>query len=100
MSSLTFGWFRRESAGINLDQVSPMGNWLGARTSAPSRAPNPTFAVQRRQGGRTGRLPAVTAAIAQWKFSPALVNGLPVARKVVLPVNIVDSFDKSAVAMK
>lgn len=43
---------------------------------------------------------AVSAAVAQWKFSPALVNGLPVAKKVVLPVNIVDTFDKSAVAMK
>jgi hypothetical protein len=43
---------------------------------------------------------AVTAAVAQWKFSPALVAGLPVAKKVILPVNIVDSFDKSAVAMK
>ena len=43
---------------------------------------------------------AVSAAVAQWKFSPALVDGLPVAKKVVLPVNIVDSFDKSAVAMK
>lgn len=43
---------------------------------------------------------AVSAAVAQWRFSPALVAGLPVAKKVVLPVNIVDSFDKSAVAMK
>ncbi|SDR98291.1 TonB family C-terminal domain-containing protein [Opitutus sp. GAS368] len=44
---------------------------------------------------------AVTAAVAQWKFSPALVDGLPVARKVVLPVNIVDSLDNAAVvAMK
>ncbi len=36
---------------------------------------------------------AVTAAIAQWKFSPVLVDGLPVARKVVLPVSIVDNLD-------
>ena len=44
---------------------------------------------------------AVTDAIAQWKFSPALVNGLPVARKVSLPVSIVDSFDASTrLAMK
>jgi TonB family protein len=44
---------------------------------------------------------AVTAAVAQWKFSPALVDGLPVARKVVLPVNIVDSLDNApALAMK
>jgi len=39
---------------------------------------------------------AVTTAIAQWKFSPALVNGVPVARKVVLPVKIVDDLDSSA----
>ena len=43
---------------------------------------------------------AVTAAVAQWKFSPALVDGLPVAKKVILPVNIVSSFDNAAVAMK
>jgi TonB family protein len=42
---------------------------------------------------------AVKAAVAQWKFSPALVDGLPVAKKVVLPVNIVDFADVS-VAMK
>jgi hypothetical protein len=34
----------------------------------------------------------VTAAVAQWKFAPVLVNGLPVARKVALPINIVDAF--------
>jgi TonB family protein len=43
---------------------------------------------------------AVTSAIEQWKFSPAKVNGAAVAKKVVLPVNIVESFDKAAVAMK
>ena len=35
----------------------------------------------------------VTAAVAQWHFAPAVANGLPVARKVALPVNIVDHFD-------
>ncbi len=43
---------------------------------------------------------AVTAAVAQWKFSPAVVDGLPVAKKVILPVNIVANFDNAAVAMK
>ena len=43
---------------------------------------------------------AVTSAVEQWRFSPAKVNGAPVARKVVLPVNIVASFDNAAVAMK
>ena len=42
----------------------------------------------------------VTSAVEQWKFSPAKVNGIAVAKRVVLPVNIVDSFDNAAVAMK
>jgi TonB family protein len=32
---------------------------------------------------------AVSEAVSQWKFSPVLVDGKPVARKVALPVNIV-----------
>jgi hypothetical protein len=36
---------------------------------------------------------SVTAAITQWRFAPALVDGRPVARKVVLPLNIVGQFD-------
>jgi TonB family protein len=32
---------------------------------------------------------SVTEAVAQWKFSPARVDGLPVARKVALPISIV-----------
>ena len=31
----------------------------------------------------------VSEAVSQWKFSPALVDGQPVARKVALPVKIV-----------
>ena len=38
---------------------------------------------------------AITAAVAQWQFAPAVVNGKPVARKVELPVNVVDSFDSA-----
>lgn len=38
---------------------------------------------------------SVTAAITQWRFAPALVNGRPVARKVALPVNIVGQFDNA-----
>lgn len=34
---------------------------------------------------------SVTEAVAQWKFSPALVDGKAVARKVVLPVSVVSS---------
>ena len=39
---------------------------------------------------------AVSAAVAQWHFAPAVANGLPVARKVALPVNIVDHFDSGS----
>ena len=35
----------------------------------------------------------VAEAVAQWKFTPAFVDGKPVARKVALPVNIVANFD-------
>ena len=47
-------------------------------------------------GASADLVKAVTAAIAQWKFSPVLVDGLPVARKVVLPVSIVDNLDGAA----
>lgn len=32
---------------------------------------------------------SVAEAVARWKFSPALVDGKPVARKVALPVRII-----------
>lgn len=35
---------------------------------------------------------SVLAAVEQWQFAPALADGKPVARKVALPVKIVDSF--------
>jgi hypothetical protein len=50
-------------------------------------------------GADAGLVAVVTSAVEQWKFSPARVNGTPVARKVVLPVNIVE-FGSAAVAMK
>ena len=34
---------------------------------------------------------AVIAAVKEWRFSPALRNGTPVATKVVLPVRVVES---------
>jgi TonB family protein len=45
--------------------------------------------------GATPELVAsVSEAVSQWKFSPALVDGKPVARKVALPVKIVaNSYD-------
>lgn len=36
---------------------------------------------------------SITTAIKQWRFAPALINGLPVAKKVALPLLIVDSLD-------
>ena len=47
-------------------------------------------------GADAGLVAAVSAAVAQWRFAPARVDGKPVARKVLLPVAIVDSFDTSA----
>lgn len=38
---------------------------------------------------------SVAEAVARWKFSPALVDGKPVARKVALPVNIVANLDSA-----
>ena len=36
---------------------------------------------------------SVLAAVEQWHFAPALADGKPVARKVALPVKIVDELD-------
>lgn len=33
---------------------------------------------------------AVTSAVRQWRFSPAINNGVPVATRVSLPIRIVD----------
>jgi TonB family protein len=35
---------------------------------------------------------SVLAAVEQWRFAPALADGKPVARKVALPVKIVDGY--------
>ena len=37
---------------------------------------------------------SVVAAVEKWQFAPALTDGKPVARKVALPVKIVDRFDR------
>lgn len=42
---------------------------------------------------------SVTAAVSQWKFLPAHVDGKPVARKVALPVTIVDLDGSSRFAL-
>jgi len=39
---------------------------------------------------------SVLVAVEQWKFSPALADGKPVARKVVLPVVIADDLGRTA----
>jgi hypothetical protein len=44
-------------------------------------------------GADAGLVATVSDAVAQWRFAPARVDGKPVARKVLLPVAIVDSFD-------
>ena len=41
-------------------------------------------------------VPTVLAAVEKWHFAPALVNGLPVARKVALPVLVVDRAGNSS----
>lgn len=35
---------------------------------------------------------ALTVAVARWQFTPAIVDGKPVARKVMLPLRIVNDF--------
>lgn len=56
----------------------------------------PTHFASVTPGADAELVAAVSDAVAQWKFAPALVDGKPVARKVVLPVNIVDSFGRAA----
>ena len=53
----------------------------------------PTSITSVTPGANAELVAAVTSAVAQWKFSPALVDGKPVARKVALPVNIVANPD-------
>jgi len=57
----------------------------------------PTLFAPASPGVNAELVAALVEAVSPWKFSPALVDGLPVAKKVVLPVNIVDSSDKAAV---
>jgi TonB family protein len=53
----------------------------------------PTSITSVTPGADAGLVAEITDAVAQWKFSPAIVDGQPVARKVALPVNIVASLD-------
>ena len=42
-------------------------------------------------GAHTELVSSVADAVSRWKFTPALVDGKPVARKVALPVKIVSN---------
>jgi periplasmic protein TonB len=42
---------------------------------------------------------AVVDAVKQWRFTPAQANGIPVAKKVFLPVKIVDDLPGSRYVM-
>ena len=53
----------------------------------------PTSITSVTPGADAELVAAVTDAVSQWKFTPAHVNGKPVARKVALPVNIVATND-------
>ena len=56
----------------------------------------PTSITSVTPGASADLVATVTDAVSQWKFSPALVDGKPVARKVSLPVNIVASNDSGS----
>jgi hypothetical protein len=55
-------------------------------------AGKPTLITSTTTGVDAELVASVQTAVAQWHFAPALVAGKPVARKVVLPVNIVDGY--------
>ena len=59
-------------------------------------AGKPTSITAVTPGADAELVAAVTRAVSQWKFAPALVDGKPVARKVALPVNIVANPDSAA----
>jgi TonB family protein len=59
-------------------------------------AGKPTSITSVTPGADVELVAAVTAAVSQWKFSPAHVDGKPVARKVALPVNIVANPDTAS----
>jgi len=50
----------------------------------------PTLIASTTPGADSELLASVLAAVEQWHFAPALADGKPVARKVALPVIIVD----------
>jgi TonB family protein len=55
----------------------------------------PTLLASATPGADAELVAAVVSAVEKWHFAPALAEGKPVARKVVLPVKIVDRFDNA-----
>ncbi|HVZ66469.1 MAG TPA: energy transducer TonB [Lacunisphaera sp.] len=53
----------------------------------------PTHFAPAAPGADAELVAALTSAVAQWRFAPAMADGKPVARKVVLPMKIVGPFD-------
>lgn len=56
----------------------------------------PTLIASETPAANTELVAAVLSAVEQWQFAPALADGKPVARKVSLPVKIVDEFGSSS----
>lgn len=50
----------------------------------------PTLLTSAKPGVDSELLTAVLAAVSQWQFAPAVVDGKPVARRVMLPLVIVN----------
>ena len=55
-------------------------------------AGKPTLIASETPAANSELVAAVLSAVEQWQFAPALADGKPVARKVSLPVKIVDAF--------
>lgn len=56
----------------------------------------PTLLVSNSPAANSELVAAVLSAVEQWQFAPAYSAGKPVARKVVLPVNIVAQIDSGS----
>lgn len=57
-------------------------------------AGKPTLIASETPSANKELVAAVLSAVEQWQFAPALADGKPVARKVVLPVKIVEDIDR------
>jgi len=59
-------------------------------------AGKPTLLASDTPAANSELVATVLSAVEQWQFAPALADGKPVARKVVLPVKIVDEFGSTS----